>query len=87
MNPSNYKEFDVEDDSSSSSHLVVPMNQFELDAADGFTSSNFDLLENIRNQDQRDGLDDSDKHRVRNLMSEGHDFDNVCRCLRAVVDR
>lgn len=63
----------------SNSYLVIPINQFERDAAEGFTSNNFDLSENINSDDVRDGLHEGDKERVRSLMSEGHDFDDVCK--------
>lgn len=66
-------------DIGSSTRLNIPTNQFEIDARDGFTSSNFDLSENIDNEDERAGLEDSHKLEVTALMSEGRDFDTVCR--------
>lgn len=72
---------DVGGENSSSTQLVIPISQFERDAADGFTSSNFDLGENILANDTRDGLRDDEKQTVRDLMSEGHDFDAVCSSM------
>lgn len=75
---------DVGGDNSSSTQLVIPISQFERDAAEGLTSSNFDLGENISANDTRDGLRDDDKQTVRNLMSEGHDFDAVCSLMNCM---
>ena len=69
-------------DTGSSVRLNIPTNQFELDAADGLTSSTFDLRDTIHGLDTREGLKDDDKVEVHALMSEGHDFDSVCRLAR-----
>jgi len=58
---------------------------FQTDLEEGFSSSNFDLTDNILNGDTRAGLDDNDKSAINRIMAVRKvGFDEARRILAQV---
>jgi len=72
----------------STAYLPLPPfrpTSFADDIEAGFSSSNFDLEENILNGDERAGLDDTDKAAISRIMARKKvGFDEARRILAAV---
>jgi Fungal protein of unknown function (DUF2015) len=73
--------------SRSSAYIPLPRfrpGSFTADLENGFSSSNFDLSENIVSGDTRGGLDDNDKAAISRIMAvKKVGFDEARRILAA----
>lgn len=73
--------------SSSTSYIPLPRfrpGSFTADLENGFSSTTFDLTDNIDSGDTRAGLDDNDKAAISRIMSKKRvGFDEARRILAA----